>query len=323
MWNQIETVIKSNQSFLISSHINPDGDSVGSALGIYECLKAMGKNAFVVMNDTIPDPYTWLDPDEDILAPAVEEDIKQLGPVDVIIIVDANSWGRLGQIGIPLEKSPALKIVIDHHPYNELITPFSMIETKVSSTAELVFELTESMRAPITTRAANALYTGIMTDTISFRFAKSDPCAHDIAAKLLSKGVDPSKVYDNVYNQNTGSRIRLMGRVLSGIQFTDCGRIAWLMVTRAMIEETHALLSDTSGFVDMVMTLAGVEIGIIFVEAEDGMVHISLRSRRETDINKIAVLLGGGGHKNASGVRFKGTLEQAVNTVTEAAATAL
>ena len=322
MWNQIKTVIKSNHSFLISSHVNPDGDSIGSALGVYECLKAMGKNAVVAMNDAIPDSYTWLDPDENILAPAVEEDIKRIGSVDVIIIVDANSWDRLGMIKNFLEKSPALKIVIDHHPYNELITPFSMIETKASSTAELVYHLIESIGAPITTRAANALYTGILTDTVSFRFAKSDPCAHVVATKLLSKGVDPSHVYDQVYNQNTENRLRLMGRVLSGIQITDCGRIAWLTVTRAMIEGTGALLSDTSGFVDMTMTLAGVGIGIIFVEAEDGMVHISLRSRRETDVNKIAVLLGGGGHRNASGVKFKGTLEQAVNVVTEAAATA-
>ncbi len=323
MWDDIKTVIESNQTFVISSHVSPDGDSVGSALGVYECLKAMGKNAVVAMNDAIPDAYTWLDPDGDILAPATEADIERLGSVDVVVIVDANGWDRLGRLRKSLEGSPALKVVIDHHPYNELITPHSVIETQASSTAELVYDLIDSIGAPLTARAADALYTGILTDTVSFRFARSAPCAHVIAAKLLSTGVNPSRVYDKVYNHNTGARTRLMGRALSDIQFTGCGRIAWLTVTRTMIEETGALSSDTSGFVDTTMTIAGTKIGIIFVESEDGTVQISLRSRRDTDVNQIAVGLGGGGHRNASGAVFNGSLEQAVKTVTEAAVTAL
>ena len=323
MWDEIKSVIESNQSFAISSHINPDGDSIGSSLGIYECLKAMGKDAVVAMNDAIPDAYTWLDPHGDILAPATEADIDRLSAMDVVVIVDANGWDRLGRLRKPLEGSGAVKVVIDHHPYSELITPHSVIETKASSAAELVYDLIDSLGAPLTARAADALYTGILTDTVSFRFARSAPCAHIIAAKLLSTGVDPSRVYDQVYNHNTGARTRLMGRALSNIRFTECGRIAWLTVTRAMIDESGALSSDTSGFVDVTMTISGVKIGMIFVESEDGTVQISLRSRRETDVNQIAVGLGGGGHRNASGAVFNGTIEQAVRTVTEVAVTAL
>ncbi len=323
MWDEIKAAIASNQSFVISSHVNPDGDSVGSALGVYECLKALGKDAVVVMNDAIPDAYTWLDPDGDILAPASEADIARLGDMNVAVIVDANGWDRLGRLRKPLEESPAVKIVIDHHPCSELITPLSVIETKASSTAELVYDLIDSLGAPLSSRAADALYTGILTDTVSFRFARSAPCAHIIAAKLLSAGVDPSRVYDQVYNRNTGARTRLMGRALSDIQFTGCGRVAWLTVTRSMIEETGALSSDTSGFVDVTMTIAGIQIGIIFVESGDGTVQISLRSRPDTDINQVAVGLGGGGHRNAAGAVYSGTLEQAVRTVTAAAVTAL
>ena len=323
MWDEVKAVIESNRSFVISSHVNPDGDSIGSALGVYECLKALGKDAVVAMNDAIPGAYTWLDPDGEILAPASDADIERLGDADVAVIVDANSWDRLGRLRRPLEESAAVKIVIDHHPYNELITPFSVIETKASSAAELVYDLIESLGAPLSSRAADALYTGILTDTVSFRFARSAPCAHVIAARLLSRGVDPSRVYDQIYNNNTGARTRLMGRALSGIQFSGCGRVAWLTVTRSMIEETGALSSDTSGFVDVTMTIAGTEIGIIFVEARDGTVQISMRSRPETDVNQVAVGLGGGGHKNAAGAVFNGTLEQAVRTVTAAAVTAL
>jgi len=323
MWDEVKAVIESNQSFVISSHVNPDGDSVGSALGVYECLKALGKDAVVAMNDAIPDAYTWLDPDGDILAPASEADMERLGSMDVVVVVDANSWDRLGRLRKPLEDSAASKIVIDHHPFSELIAPISVIDTKASSTAELVYDLIDSMGAPLTARAADALYTGILTDTVSFRFARSAPCAHITAAKLLMSGVDPSRVYDQVYNQNTGARTRLMGRALSDIRFSGCGRVAWLTVTRSMIEETGALSSDTSGFVDVTMTIAGTEIGIIFVETRDGTVQISLRSRPETDVNQIAVGLGGGGHRNAAGAVFNGTLEQAVETVTAAAVTAL
>ena len=323
MWDEIKAVIASNQSFVISSHVNPDGDSVGSALGVCECLKALGKDAVVAMNDAIPDAYTWLDPEGEILAPASEEDIERLADRDVAVIVDANGWNRLGRLQKPLASSAAVKIVIDHHPYSELITPFSVIETKASSTAELVYDLIESLGAPLSSRAADALYTGILTDTVSFRFARSAPCAHIIAAKLLSSGVDPSRIYDQVYNQNSGARTRLMGRTLSNIQFAGGGRIAWLTVTQSMIEETGALSSDTSGFVDVTMTIAGIEIGIIFVESAEGTVQISLRSRPETDVNQVAVGLGGGGHRNAAGAVFSGTLEQAVKTVTAAAVTAL
>lgn len=323
MWDEVKAVIESNQSFVISSHVNPDGDSIGSALGVCECLKALGKDAVVAMNDAVPDAYAWLDPDGDILAPATDADIERLGATDVIVIVDANGWDRLGRLRKPLEESAADKVVIDHHPYRELITPVSVIETKASSTAELVYDLIDSMGAPLTARAADALYTGILTDTVSFRFARSAPRVHVIAARLLSTGVDPSRVYDQIYHRNTGARTRLMGRALSDIQFTGCGRVAWLTVTRAMIEETGALSSDTSGFVDVTMTIAGIEIGIIFVEARDGSVQISLRSRPEIDVNQVAVGLGGGGHKNAAGAVFDGTLEQAVKTVTAAAVTAL
>lgn len=323
MWDEVKAVIASNQSFVISSHVNPDGDSVGSALGVYECLKALGKDAVVAMNDAIPAAYTWLDPDGEILAPASEDESERLAAADVVVIVDANGWDRLGRLRKPLEESSAVKIVIDHHPYTELITPLSVIDTKASSTAELVYDLIDSIGAPLTPRAADALYTGILTDTVSFRFARSAPCAHIVAAKLLSTGVDPSRVYDQIYNRNTGARTRLMGRALSNIQFTGRGRVAWLTVTRSMIEETGARSSDTSGFVDVTMTIAGVEIGIIFVEGKEGTVQISLRSRPETDVNQVAVALGGGGHKNAAGVTYNGTLQEAVRTVTEAAVKAL
>ncbi len=318
MWDEVKAVIESNQSFVISSHVNPDGDSIGSALGVCECLKALGKDAVVAMSDAIPRAYTWLDADRDILAPATEADITRLGTIDVVIIVDANSWDRLGSLRKSLEDAAKVTVVIDHHPYTELITPISVIDTKTSSAAELVYDLIESLGVPLTKRAADALYTGILTDTVSFRFAKRAPCAHVVAAKLLSAGVNPSRVYDQIYNHNTGARTRLMGRVFSNIQFTPCGRVAWLTVTRAMIEETGALSSDTSGFVDVTMTIGGIEIGMIFVESEAGPIQISLRSRPEVDVSRFAVALGGGGHRNAAGASFNGTIEQAVKAVTAA-----
>tara|TARA_B100000029_G_scaffold516813_1_gene634844 strand:- start:20382 stop:21353 length:972 start_codon:yes stop_codon:yes gene_type:complete len=323
MWDDIKNIIDSNHSFVISSHVNPDGDSVGSALALFECLKALGKDVVVAMSDSIPTAYRWLDPEEDILAPVKESDLELISSSDVIFIVDANAWNRLGGLKESLEKSEAVKVVIDHHPYTKEIAPYSVIETKLSSTAELIYDLVDSMNVPITARAADALYTGILTDTGSFRYARKNPCAHHIAAKLISLGVDPSRIYDQVYNHNSEVRTRLMGKTYADIRITDGGEIAWLIVTKEMVRQTGASPSDTSGFVDVTMTITGIKIGIIFVEAEDGRIQISLRSRPETDVNQIAVKLGGGGHKNAAGVLFTGTIEEAVKTVIEVARTAV
>lgn len=323
MWSDIDRVIDSNQKFVVTSHINPDGDAIGSALALCEFLRARGKDAVVISSDATPMVYQWLDPDREMIAPATQDDLDRIASADAIFIVDVNSWERLGMIGATVRDATAVKAVIDHHPYSEPITPATVVDTKASSTAELVYDLITALGGPLTRRAADGLYTGILTDTGSFRFANTSPVAHRITSKLLDAGVEPAKVYDLVYNQNSEARTRLMGRVLSEISFAGGGQVAWLVVTQQMIKDSGALPEDTSGFVDATMTIAGVEIGIIFVETPEGTVRISLRSRGKKDVNKVAVSLGGGGHRNASGIVFSGPLSEAVPKVTTAAVAAL
>ena len=323
MWSDIGRVIDSHQTFMVTSHYNPDGDSIGSALALCEFLQARGKNASVVFSDATPLVYQWLDPDHEMIAPATQDDLARIAAADVIFIVDVNSWDRLGMIGETVRDAPATKAVIDHHPFNEQITPFTVVDTQVSSTSELIYDLITTMGGPLTRRAADSLYTGILTDTGSFRFANTSPLAHRITSKLLDAGVQPAKVYDLVYNQNSEARTRLMGRVLSGISFAGGGQIAWLAVTSQMIQEAGAVPDDTSGFVDSTMAIAGVEIGMIFVEAPEGKIRISLRSRGNKDVNKVAGSLGGGGHRNASGVVLKCPMDEAISKVTEAAGASL
>ena len=323
MWSEVAQVIESNQRFVVTSHVNPDGDSIGSALALCEFLRAHGKEAVVMMSDAIPMVYRWLDPDRDILAPVRAEEIHRIVEADAIFILDVNSWERLGSFGAAVRDCPGVKVVIDHHPYKAFITPVSIVKTEACSTSELIFQLIDHVGGPITALAADALYTGVLTDTGSFRFANTTPVAHEITSRLLDIGVQPARVYDLVYNQNSTARTRLMGRVLSDIRFAGKGQVAWLSVTQAMIKEAAALPEDTSGFVDVTMTIADVEIGIIFVEAPEGTVRTSLRSRGVKDVNRVAVSLGGGGHKNASGVVFKGTLPEAIEAVITEAVAAL
>lgn len=323
MWSEVAQVIESNQRFVVTSHVNPDGDSIGSTLALCEFLRAHGKDAVVMMSDAIPMVYRWLDPDEAILAPARPEEVQHLLEADVIFILDVNSWERLGSFGTAVRDCAGVKVVIDHHPYKALITPVSVIRTEACSTSELIFQLIDHLGGPVTRLAADALYTGVLTDTGSFRFANTTSVAHEITSRLLGIGAQPARIYDLVYNQNSTARTRLMGRVLSDIRFAGKGQVAWLSVTQAMIKEAAALPEDTSGFVDITMTIANVEIGIIFVEAPEGTVRISLRSRGVKDVNKVAASLGGGGHKNASGVVFKGSLAEAIEAVTTEAVAAL
>ncbi|MBM3262801.1 MAG: bifunctional oligoribonuclease/PAP phosphatase NrnA [candidate division Zixibacteria bacterium] len=315
MWSEVEQFIATHRRFVVTSHVNPDGDSIGSALGLCELLRGLGKEAMVIMGDPTPMVYRWLDPEQEIRSPACPEDHIHIHDADAIFVVDVNGWERLGTIGNAVRDAKAAKAVIDHHPYRELITPLSVVRTEASSTSELVFGLIDHIGVPLTLRAADALYTGVLTDTGSFRFSNSTSAVHAIAARLLEAGVQPARVYDLVYNQNSEARTRLMGRVLSDIHFAGNGQVAWLVVTQAMIKEAAALPEDTSGFVDITMTLAGVEIGIIFVEAPEQTVRVSLRSRGNKDVNRVAVALGGGGHKNASGVVLKESMDTAVEKV--------
>lgn len=323
MWTEIERVIDANQKFVVTSHVNPDGDSIGSALALCEFLRARGKEAVVMTSDEAPMVYRWMDPGKEMISPATSEDHHHITSADAIFIVDVNGWERLGSIGEIIRDAAAVKAVIDHHPYREEITPITVVDTSACSTAELIYDLITSLGGPLSRRAADGLYTGILTDTGSFRFANTSPVAHRITSSLLDAGVEPATVYDLVYNQNSEARTRLMGKVLSGISFEGNGQVAWLTVTMDMISEAGTRPEDTSGFVDAAMTIAGVEIGIIFVEAPDNKVRISLRSRGNKDVNKVASNLGGGGHKNASGVVFQGSIEDAVVTVTGEAVKAL
>ncbi|MEE2710726.1 MAG: bifunctional oligoribonuclease/PAP phosphatase NrnA [Gemmatimonadota bacterium] len=323
MWTEIERVIESNQTFVVTSHVNPDGDSIGSALALCEFLKSLGKEAVVMTSDATPMVYQWLDPDGEMIAPATEDDFGTITSADAVFILDVNSWERLGSIGEPIRDATAVKAVIDHHPFRNEITPVTVVDTGACSTAELIFDLITAQGGPMSRRAAIGLYTGILTDTGSFRFANTSPIAHKITSSLLDAGVEPANVYDLVYNQNSEARTRLMGRVLSGISFARNGQVAWLSVSQDMIVGAGASPEDTSGFVDSTMTIAGVEIGIIFVEAPDGRIRISLRSRGNKDVNRVAENLGGGGHRNASGVVFNGTLSDAIPIVTAEAVKAL
>ena len=323
MWTEIERVIESNQTFVVTSHVNPDGDSVGSALALCEFLKARGKEAVVMTSDAIPMVYQWLDPDGEMIAPATEDDFSTITSADAVFILDVNSWERLGIIGEVIREAAAVKAVIDHHPFRDEITPITIVDTGACSTAELIFNLITAHGGPLSRRAADGLYTGILTDTGSFRFANTSPVTHKITSSLLSAGVEPAGVYDLVYNQNSEARTRLMGRVLSGISFAGDGQVAWLSVSLDMIAEAGATPEDTSGFVDSTMAISGVEIGIIFVEASDDRIRISLRSRGNKDVNRVAGNLGGGGHRNASGVVFKGLLSDAISVVTAEAVKAL
>ncbi|SVD67141.1 uncharacterized protein METZ01_LOCUS419995, partial [marine metagenome] len=235
MWTEIERIIESNQTFVVTSHVNPDGDSIGSALALCEFLKTLGKEAVVMASDATPMVYQWLDPDGEMIAPATEDDYGTITSADAVFILDVNSWERLGSLGETIRDAAAVKAVIDHHPFRDEITPVTVVDTGACSTAELIFDLITAQGGPMSRRAAIGLYTGILTDTGSFRFANTSPIAHKITSSLLDAGVEPADVYDLVYNQNSEARTRLMGRVLSGISFAGNGQVAWLSVSRDMI----------------------------------------------------------------------------------------
>lgn len=293
--------------FVLTTHVNPDGDALGSELALASWLTTRGKDVTIInCSDTLA-VYRFLDPDGTAVTtydPHTHD--PMLANADVIILVDANHPDRTRQMADAFTRSPALKVCIDHHLDPGTFANHYFIDSDATSTGELLYRLLdfEHDRA-MPAGCARALYCAIMTDTGSFRFPRTDPAIHRIVAHLLEAGADPVEIYNEVYNRWTTGRIRLLGETLSSLTLTGNDRIASVAITRAMLAATGTTEEDTDNFTSYPMSIRGVEVGIVFVEVPEGT-KMSFRSHGEIPVNLLAREFGGNGHKNASGARVAG-----------------
>lgn len=303
--DQLRHILDSSTRVTLTTHINPDGDGLGSQIAFAEALRARGKSVQIINDSETPPLYRFLDPTGSITryVPGVHDDV--LARSEAIIVLDTNHPSRLGSMADVVQRSPAQKIIIDHHVDAHDFADVYFLDERSAATGALVYHILTSLGMPISSTSAQALYVAIMTDTGSFRFPKTDAALHRMVAELITLGADPVGAYQQVYEQDPPGRVRLLGMALAGIETAGDGAIAHMTVTSRMFKDTGTSEADVDRFAPFTLTIRGVRIGLMFTELE-GLVKVSFRSKGDIAINKLAQEFGGNGHRNAAGARLPG-----------------
>lgn len=316
-WTPVKKVVHDNKTFVLTTHINPDGDGLGSEIAMAEFLKTQGKQVKIMNCSPTPLNYSFLDPFKEIIIYETANHHSILEEADAFFILDISDWGRMREIGNYLKTTTKPKVCIDHHQSTLAFTDIDYIDPRVSSTGELVYEFLENVGIKFNKRIAEAIYTCILTDTGSFRFSNTTPRAHTIASKLIAEGVNSNRIYQEVYEQNSESKIHLLGMILQNLKFECAGQLAWFNITQKMLERAKASIWDTEGFADFPRSIRGVEVSLMFSELDDRKTKVSFRSKGHVVVNSIAMRLGGGGHEFASGALLEYPLQESNAIVLE------
>lgn len=309
---------------VIVSHVSPDGDAIGSSLGLSHFFELQEKTVNVIVPNAFPDFLRWMPGSKDVLLYDRYKEFadKLIAEADVICCLDFNALKRIDEMADAVASSPARKVMIDHHLQPEAFCSITISHPNISSTSELVFRLICRMGyfSDITRVVAECIYTGMMTDTGGFTYNSNNREIYFIISELLSKGIDKDDIYRKVYNTYSESRLRLMGYVLANMNVYKNYNSALISLTRDEQNKFDYLKGDSEGFVNIPLTIKNVCFSCFLREdTEKQMIKISLRSVGTFPCNKLAAeFFNGGGHLNASGGEFSGTMEEAVKLFEQA-----
>lgn len=322
-WIPLREIIDGARRFVISSHVRPDADAVGSELGLAFLLESLGKSVRIANPSATPRHLAFLDPAGRVQKLKDGISVAEALDVDVHLIVDTSAWQQLPDVDDVLRKTPARKVVIDHHVSGDDLGALVLKDTSASATGVLITELAEFLGIRPTGGAADALFCAIATDTGWFRFSNTDSRTLHWAARLIDDGARPNLLYGELYERSSPARLKLHARVLGRIVFAAEGRLGHTYVLLQDYAETGAHPTDTEDLVNDCLRVDGVECSFILVEQRTGQVKASFRSRGPVDVARIAEQFGGGGHKQAAGATLPGPLANAQTAVLNAMQTAL
>ena len=309
--------IRAHQSFCIVGHVRPDGDCVGSQLGLSLALKSAGKKVVCWNEDPIPDKLAFLDTQKLFSAPTVGR------AFDCVIATDCATFERLGKVRDGIKKRQ-LFINIDHHASNTRYADLNWVSSNEPSSGELIYRLLQTGRWPITRDIANCLFTAVSTDTGSFQYASTTPGTFRVASHLVEKGADLNQISQEVYQSYPLARVQLLRHVYNDFHLTHGNRTAYFWLRQRDYLRTGARAEDSEGLIDHLRAIQGVVVACLFEEVESGLTRVSLRSKRnDVDVNAIAALFEGGGHTAAAGARLRGSLASVQRRVLAAVRRAL
>ncbi|MDI6704083.1 MAG: bifunctional oligoribonuclease/PAP phosphatase NrnA [bacterium] len=305
-------VFREKDHFLITSHINPDGDSISGELALANLLQRIGRHVTIVNENPVPEMYRFL-PNTDSIRPYPCEPSK----FQVSLILDCNEWERVGKVA-PLAMSANLVINIDHHLGGTGLGRYNYIDTEASSIAEQIYKIANMIDVPIDYPLALYLYVGILTDTGCFKEVNTTSLTHKIVADLLSYGISPKEVFSSLYENNTKSFIELLGHALTTSKVTEDGKISWIIIPKNKFQEVGVNPEDldVERIIDQIRSIKGVTVSCLFRELDNERIKINFRGKgREIDVSKIAARFGGGGHRLASSCIFSGSIAEAERRV--------
>ena len=289
--------IKASRNFLITAHTNLEGDALGSELAMYIMLKRLKKNAIIYNADATPSIYTFLP-----FSKVIKNSFKAK-PIDVAMVLDCSDSSRSGKVKDVLSQAGCI-INIDHHISNTYFGDINWVEPCVGSTAQILYELCERFKI-MDKNIATCLYTGIFTDTGSFTYASTDSKTHEIVAKLMEYGLQPSKIYDNLHSLCDISDLGFISRIIASLKFAANGKICW-----ALIENWEEKNYDITEIIFSIMRLLkGVEVFLLFKNISSSRTRVNFRSRSYFSVDKAAKFFGGGGHKRASGATVEDNIK--------------
>ncbi len=292
--------IGEHKTFCVVGHVRPDGDCIGSQLGLTLALKNLGRKVVCWNEDGVPSKLAFLDPDHLVQRP------RRGMKFDCVIAVDAASFERLGKVGACVGHRKLL-INIDHHKSNTRYGDINWVSAKEPSSGELIFRLLKGASWPITPAIADCLFTAVSTDTGSFQYPTTRPSTYNVAGELVKRGADLKKICDEVYQSFPLSRVRLLQHMYNHFRLTHDDQIAYFWLRKADFVRTGADTSDSEGLIDHIRAIEPVVVACVFEELAPDMTRISLRSKSDKiNVNEIAAQFGGGGHTAAAGARIPG-----------------
>ena len=301
---EIIAALKTSSSVAILSHIRPEGDTIGSALGCHLVLKTLGKEVATFNPDPVPKNLRSLPG----AAEVIQAD-RLPCPFDCYLAVDATDPGRLG--GLLKAVAPeSLVINIDHHGSNTRFGTYNWVDPEASATGEMIYRLVREMGVPLSREVATNLYVAILTDTGSFHYANTTPQALRVAATLIEAGVVPQRVSELLFDQREVAELLLLGTLLTKMQVSPDGVVAWMEVTQQMLEQRGLGKDALEDLINYPRSIKGVVVALLFKDEGQEVVRVSLRSKGDVDVAAVAKVFGGGGHKNAAGCTLGGSLPE-------------
>jgi phosphoesterase RecJ-like protein len=322
-WPRFVEIVRAHQRFVLTTHVRPDGDAIGSELAMGEILKALGKDVLLCNDFALPPSLRFLDPGQKHRRLGVDVSAEQLADREVLVILDTTAWAQLGAMAEVIKSTRAIKVVIDHHVSGDDLGAELFKDADAEATGRLVIEAADQLGVPVGPEIAVPAFAALTTDTGWFRFGSTGAETLRLAARLVEAGAKPDQLYKQLYESDSHARLQLIGRALLHTQSELSGRLIYTWLDRADFEASGALPSDSEDIINLTLSVGGTQVAVILVEQPKGGFKISFRSRSDVDCSKIAEQFGGGGHKKAAGASLNEPLEAARTKILDAVRAAM